>query len=76
MLRTTAIGLAVTASLSLAAADPGSCRIPACMAHPNADTCPTMGAPAPSKASVQAPSKSIRHVHSHRAPGSATPQKG
>ena len=76
MLRNTAIGLAVTASLSLAGLTPAIADIPACMAHPNADTCPTMGAPTPSKASAQAPSKSIRHVHSHRAPGSATPQKG
>jgi hypothetical protein len=71
MLRTTAIGLAVTASLSLAGLTPALADIPACMAHPNADTCPTFGAPTPSKASVQAPSKSIRHVVSHSAKGLA-----
>ena len=41
MLRNTAIGLAVTASLSLAGLTPALADIPACMAHPNADTCPT-----------------------------------
>jgi hypothetical protein len=46
------------------------------MKQPNADTCPTMGTPAPSKASQQGPSKSIKHAHSHRLPGLATPQKG
>ena len=49
MLRNTAMGLAVTASLSLAGLTPAIADIPACMAHPNADTCPTMGAPTPSK---------------------------
>jgi hypothetical protein len=76
MLRNTAIGLAVTASLSLAALTPALADVPNCMKQPNADTCPTMGTPTPSKASVQGPSKSTKHAHSHRLPGSATPQKG
>ena len=76
MLRNTAIGLAVTASLSLAALTPALADVPNCMKQPNADTCPTMGTPAPSKASQQGPSKSIKHAHSHRLPGLATPQKG
>lgn len=76
MLRNTAIGLAVTASLSLAALTPALADVPNCMKQPNADTCPTMGAPTPSKLSNQGAPKNIRHVHSHRAPAPSTPQKG
>jgi hypothetical protein len=49
--------------------------VPSCMKQPNADTCPTMGAPsAPSKAAAQAaPKKNIRHTRYH-APQS--PNKG
>jgi hypothetical protein len=74
MLRTTAIGLA--AALSLAALSPALADVPNCMKQPNADTCPTMGAPTPAAAAKQAPSKGIKHVHGRRIPGSATPQKG
>jgi hypothetical protein len=69
MLRTTAIGLA--AALSLAALSPALADVPNCMKQPNADTCPTMGAP--SKAAAQVAPKNIRHTRYH-APQS--PNKG
>ena len=74
MLRNIAIGLATVASLTLAALTPALADVPNCMKQPNADTCPTMGAP--SKLSNQGAPKNIRHVHSHRAPALNTPQKG
>jgi hypothetical protein len=63
MLKTTAIGLALTTVLSLAALTPALADIPACMSRPNADTCPTMGAPTPSNASQQTAPKYLRHTH-------------
>jgi hypothetical protein len=62
MLKTTAIGLALTTVLSLAALTPALADIPACMSRPNADTCPTMGAPTPSASQQTAP-KYLRHTH-------------
>jgi hypothetical protein len=73
MLRTTAIGLAAAASLTLAALTPALAEIPSCMKQPNADTCPTMGAPTPAKAAAQTAPKSVKHVHYRHAPA---PQKG
>ena len=73
MLRNTAIGLAVTASLSLAALTPGLADVPNCMKQPNADTCPTMGTPTPSKSSQQGTPKSIKHTHNRPA---QSPNKG
>jgi hypothetical protein len=62
MLKTTAIGLALTTVLSLAALTPALADIPACMSRPNADTCTTMGAPTPSASQQTAP-KYLRHTH-------------
>ncbi len=45
MLRTTAISLAAAASLTLAALTPALADVSQCEKQPNADTCPTMGAP-------------------------------
>jgi hypothetical protein len=61
MLRTTAIGLA--AALTLAAFTPALADIGQCAKQPNADTCPTMGAP--SKAPAQNAPKTIRHTRYH-----------
>jgi hypothetical protein len=63
MLRYTTLGLAAVVSLSLAALSPARADIPACMSHPNADTCPTMGAPTPPAASQQVPPRALRHTH-------------
>ena len=71
MLKTTAIGLAAAASLTLAALTPALADVPQCMKQPNADTCPTMGAP--SKAAAQAAPSHIRHTRYHPA---GMPQKG
>jgi hypothetical protein len=76
MLRTTAIGVAAVALLSLAALTPASADVGNCVKQPNADTCPTMGAPTPSKLSNQGAPKNIRHAHSRHAPAPSTPQKG
>jgi hypothetical protein len=73
MLRTTAISLAAAASLTLAALTPALADVPQCEKQPNADTCPTMGAPSPSKAAAQVAPKNIRHTRYH-APQS--PNKG
>ena len=70
MLRTTAIGLAAAASLTLAALTPALADVPQCMKQPNADTCPTMGAP--SKAAAQAAPNNVRHTRYHQA---ETPKK-
>jgi hypothetical protein len=76
MLKTTTIGLVAVALLSLAAMTPASADIGQCAKQPNADTCPTMGAPSPSKVSNQAAPKSIRHAHSRHVPAPSAPQKG
>jgi hypothetical protein len=76
MLRNIAIGLATVASLTLVALTPALADVTNCMKEPNADTCPTMGAPTPSKLPNQGAPKNIRHVHSHHAPAQSTPQKG
>jgi hypothetical protein len=73
MLRNTAIGLIAAVSLTLVPLTSALADVPACMKQPNADTCPTMGAPTPSKASAQVAPKNIRHTHYH-APQS--PNKG
>jgi hypothetical protein len=65
MLRTTAIGLAAAASLTLAALTPALADIPSCMKQPNADTCPTMGAPTPAKAAAQTAPSHVRHTRYH-----------
>jgi hypothetical protein len=70
MLKTTTIGLAAL-SLTLAALSPALADVGQCAKQPNADTCPTMGAP--SKASAQNAPKNIRHTRYH-APQS--PNKG
>jgi hypothetical protein len=69
MLRTIAIGVAATAALSLAALTPALADVPTCMKQPNADTCPTMGAPTP-KASQQTAPKNLRHTHYRYEPAS------
>jgi hypothetical protein len=63
MLRTTAIGLAAL-WLTLAALTPALADVPQCMKQPNADTCPTMGAP--SKVTAQAAPKTQARVLSPR----------
>jgi hypothetical protein len=73
MLRTTAIGLAAAASLSLAALTPAFADVPQCMKQPNADTCPTMGTPTPSKASEQGGPRNIKHTRYHSV---QSPSKG
>jgi hypothetical protein len=70
MLKTTTIGLAAL-SLTLAALSPALADVGQCAKQPNADTCPTMGAP--SKAAAQVAPKNIRHTRYH-APQS--PNKG
>ena len=70
MLRTTAIGLAAAASLTLAALTPALADVPQCMKQPNADTCPTMGAP--SKAAARAAPNHVRLTRYHQA---ETPKK-
>ena len=72
MLKTTTIGLAAL-SLTLAALSPAQADIGQCAKQPNADTCPTMGAP--SKAPAQNAPKNIRHTHYRHVPAQA-PQKG
>lgn len=62
MLRPTAIGLAAL-SLTLATLTPALADVPQCMKQPNADTCPTMGAPA--KTPAQATPNRIRHTRYH-----------
>ena len=54
MLRTTTIGLITAASLTLVPLSSALADISGCMKQPNADSCPTMGTPTPSKASAQA----------------------
>ena len=73
MLRNTAIGLAVTASLAVATLAPAFADIPKCMAQPNAETCPTFGTPTPSNASEQYAPKSGKHTY-YRSPHS--PNRG
>ena len=63
MSRHTAIGLAVATALSLAAATPSFADIGNCAKYPNADTCPTMGAPSKAKAAQQVTPKRLRHTH-------------
>ncbi len=71
MTRTIVIGLAA-ASLSLAALTPALADISACAKDPNADTCPTMGAPTVSGASELRAHKSAKHARYH--PGQAPKQ--
>lgn len=70
MLRTTAISLAAAASLTLAALTPALADVGQCAKQPNADTCPTMGAP--SKAAAQAAPNHVKHTRYHPA---GTPRK-
>ena len=63
MLRNTAIGLIAAVSLTLVPLAPALADVPMCMKQPNADTCPTMGAPTASKASEQGAHKRIKHTH-------------
>ena len=67
MTRTIVIGLAA-ASLSLAALTPALADISACAKDPNADTCPTMGAPTVSGA------RSLGHTRALSMPAT-TPAK-
>jgi len=71
MLRTTVIGLVAATSLTLIPLSSALADIPGWMKQPNADTCPTMGAP--SKAAAQAAPSHVRHTRYHPA---GTPQKG
>jgi hypothetical protein len=65
MTRTIVIGLAA-ASLSLAALTPALADIGACAKAPNADTCPTMGAPTPAPgASEQRTTRGSGHARYH-----------
>lgn len=73
MLRTTAIGLVAAASLILFPLSSALADIPGCMKQPNAGTCPTMGAPTPSKASEQATPKRVKHARYHQ---TQSPNKG
>lgn len=66
MTRTIVIGLAA-ASLSLAALTPALADISTCAKEPNADTCPTMGAPTTSGASELKAHKSFKHARYHPA---------
>jgi hypothetical protein len=69
MLRNTAIGLATTAALTLAALTPASADVGQCTKQPNADSCPTFGSPTPSNSAP----KNIKHTHSL---GMQSPKKG
>lgn len=72
MLRTTALGLAAAASLSLAALTPALADVPTCVKQPNADTCPTFGSPTPSAAATyEAPHRHMRHGHYRAIPENA-----
>jgi hypothetical protein len=73
MLRTTTIGLITAASLTLVPLSSALADIPGCMKQPNADTCPTMGAPTLSKASEQATPKPVKHARYHQ---TQSPNKG
>ena len=75
MTRNTAIGLAAAASLTLAALTPALADVSACAKQPNAETCPTMGAPSnlsPSKQSERGAHKSVKHTRYH--PGQSPKQ--
>jgi hypothetical protein len=69
MLRKTAIGLATTAALSLAALTPAFADVPQCVKQPNADSCPTFGLPTPPNSAP----KNIKHTHYL---GMQSPKKG
>jgi hypothetical protein len=71
MTRTIVIGLAA-ASLSLAALTPALADVSSCAKQPNADSCPTMGAPTVSGASELKAHKSIKHARYH--PGQSPKQ--
>jgi hypothetical protein len=69
MLRKTAIGLATTAALSLAALTPAFADVSQCVTQPNADSCPTFGLPTPPNSAP----KNIKHAHYL---GMQSPKKG
>jgi hypothetical protein len=70
MLTRIAIALAAGSLLVLGAMTPALADIANCMKYPNADTCPTMGAPTPAKAAQQAAPRHLRHTHYRYAPSS------
>ena len=74
MLRKTAIGLATTATLTLAALTPAFAAAPQCMEQPNTNSCPTFGLPTPPNSAPKniAP-KNIKHTHYL---GMQSPKKG
>ena len=69
MPRKTAIGLATTAALTLAALTPAFADVPQCMKQPNTDSCPTLGLPTPPNIAP----KNIKHTHYL---GMQSPKKG
>ena len=76
MLRNIAITAAAATSLllgTLSTPIAAFADVAQCMKQPNADTCPTMGTPTPSKASEQGAPRNIKHTRYH-APQS--PSKG
>ena len=77
MTRTIVIGLAAASlslslSLSLAALTPALANVSSCAKQPNADSCPTMGAPTISGASELKAHKSTKHARYH--PGQSPKQ--
>ena len=74
MLRKTAIGLATTAALTLAALTPVFAAASQSMEQPNTDSCPTFGLPTPPNSAPKniAP-KNIKHTHYL---GAESPKKG
>jgi hypothetical protein len=81
MLKTTVLGLAAAASLSLAAAalTPALANYGHCGQEPDAADCRTYNMPGlpPAKGSAAQPSvpKPIVHAHSHQSPARTLPQK-